>query len=199
MPAPPALHTVRISLPMQPENPRLLLMQSIGSNTQLCFHGAVEQECCTDSIPLDLPSPAEHTIMFPSLKPLRAVPINAKEGQLPPTETREGIDGSEVIAGSEIREGPSQCLCHYNSCSTCQSEQPHQMIANAMWSMLVGAGLPAKFWPYAFQHYLRFYNLILHAGQAHSPHEICSGPKPDLSQLCIFGCCVYAETSGQAG
>jgi hypothetical protein len=127
MPAPPALHTVRISLPMQPENPRLLLMQSIGSNTQVCLHGAIEQECCTDSIPLDLPSPAEHTITFPSLKPhgLRAVPINAKDGKVPTTETREGIDGSEVIAGSEIREGPSQHLCHCNSCSTCQSEQPH--------------------------------------------------------------------------
>jgi hypothetical protein len=138
--------------------------------------GAVEQECCTDSIPLDLPSPAEHTVTFPSLKlhGLQAVPINAKEGQVPPTETREGIDGSEMIAGSEIREGPSQRLCHCNSCSTCQSEQPHQMIANAMQSMLVGAGVPAKFWPYAFWHYLRVHNLILSAGQDHSPYEICS-------------------------
>jgi GAG-pre-integrase domain len=37
---------------------------------------------------------------------------------------------------------------------------PHQTIANAMQSMLVGAGLPAKFWPYDFRHYLRLYNLI---------------------------------------
>jgi hypothetical protein len=102
---------------MQPENPRLLLMQSIGSNTQVCFNGAVEQECCTDSISLDLPSPAEHTVTFPSLKlhGLQAVPINAKERQVPPTETREGIDGSDMIAGSEIREVPSQRLCHCNS------------------------------------------------------------------------------------
>jgi hypothetical protein len=89
--------------------------------------------------------------------------IDAREGQVHPKlsgtregiddhtiETREGIDESEMIAGSKIREGPSQCLCHCNSCSTCQSELPHQMIANAMQSMLVGAGLPAKFWPYAF-------------------------------------------------
>jgi hypothetical protein len=66
------------------------------------------------------------------------------------------------------------------------------MIANAMWDMLVGAGLPAKFWPYAFWHYLRLRNLILHAGQDHSPYEICSGQKPNLSRLCTFGCCVYA-------
>jgi hypothetical protein len=53
-------------------------------------------------------------------------------------------------------------------------EWPHQTIANAMQSMLVGAGLPAKFWPYAFWHYLRIYNLIPHAGKEQSPNEICS-------------------------
>jgi hypothetical protein len=70
-------------------------------------------------------------------------------------------------------------------------EQPHQTIANAMWSMLVGAGLPAKFWPYAFLHYLRLYNLIPHAGKEQSPYEICSSQTPDLSQyvwlLCLCG------------
>jgi hypothetical protein len=113
----PAPYDACTSVPMQPENPRLLLMQTIGSNNQVCFHGAVEQECCTDSIPIDLPSPAEHTVTFPSLKlhGLQAVPINAKEGQVPLTETREGIDGSDMTAGSKIREGPSQRLCHCNS------------------------------------------------------------------------------------
>jgi hypothetical protein len=61
-----------------------------------------------------------------------------------------------------------------------------------MRSMLVGAGLPAKFWPYAFQRYLRLYNLIPHAGKEQSPYEICGSQKPDLSRLRTFGCCVYA-------
>ena len=30
--------------------------------------------------------------------------------------------------------------------------------------MRVGAELAAKFWTYAFRHYLRMYNLIPHAG-----------------------------------
>jgi hypothetical protein len=71
-------------------------------------------------------------------------------------------------------------------------ERPHQTIANALRSMLVRAGFPAKFWPYAFRHYLQIYNLIPHAGAQQSPYEICSGNIPDLSRLHTFGCCVYA-------
>jgi hypothetical protein len=59
--------------------------------------------------------------------------------------------------------------------------------------MLVGAGLPAKFWPYAFRHYLWIYNLIPHAGAKQSPYEICTGNIPDISRLCTFGCRVYAN------
>jgi hypothetical protein len=70
-------------------------------------------------------------------------------------------------------------------------ERLHQTIANALRSMLVRAWLPAKFWPYAFRHYLQIYNLIPHAGAQQSPYEICTGNIPDLSRLCTFGCRVY--------
>jgi hypothetical protein len=69
---------------------------------------------------------------------------------------------------------------------------PHQTITNALQSMLVGAGLSAKFWPYAFRHYLQIYNMIRHAGAQQSPYKICSGNKPDLTRLRTFGCHVYA-------
>jgi hypothetical protein len=79
--APPALHTACISLPMQPGNPRLSLMEGIGSNIQpdgfspvspstahtwntgpcngmnnnfnytAKYKAAVEQECCSDTSP----------------------------------------------------------------------------------------------------------------------------------------------------
>jgi hypothetical protein len=80
---------------------------------------------------------------------------------------RSGHKVETIAAQSSSQNGPG--------------EQPHQTIANAMRSMLVGAGLPAKFWPYAFLHYLRLYNLIPHAGKEQSPYEICSSQKPDLS------------------
>jgi hypothetical protein len=62
--------------------------------------------------------------------------VDAREGQVHPKlsgtregiddhtiETREGIDGSEMIAGSEISEGPSQHLCHCNSGSTVEARE----------------------------------------------------------------------------
>jgi hypothetical protein len=71
-------------------------------------------------------------------------------------------------------------------------ERPHQTIANGMRTMLAGAALPMKFWPYAFHHFLRLYNTTVHANKDASPHELCSGSQPDLSLLRVFGCRVYA-------
>jgi len=58
--------------------------------------------------------------------------------------------------------------------------------------MLGGAALESKFWPYAFEHYLRLYNVTVHHSQSASPYTICMGNKPNLSLLWTFGCCVYA-------
>jgi hypothetical protein len=58
--------------------------------------------------------------------------------------------------------------------------------------MLAGAALPMKFWPYAFQHFLHIYNVTVHGDQDASPSELCSGSRPNLSLLRVFGCRVYA-------
>jgi hypothetical protein len=58
--------------------------------------------------------------------------------------------------------------------------------------MLAGAALPNKFWPYAFHHFLRIYNVTVHGDKKASPFELCSGRKPDFSLLRVFGCRVYA-------
>ena len=41
-------------------------------------------------------------------------------------------------------------------------ERPHQSIATALRTMLHGANLEPKYWPYAFHHYLRTYNCTPH-------------------------------------
>jgi hypothetical protein len=74
-------------------------------------------------------------------------------------------------------------------------ERPHRTLANAMRAMLTGSDLEPKFWPYAFQHYIRLYNMTTHGGHDKSPYEICSGRKPDLRHLRTFGCRVYARPS----
>ena len=71
-------------------------------------------------------------------------------------------------------------------------ERPHRTIGDAMRTMLRGADLPAKFWPYAFHHYLRIYNSVPHGDSDKSPIEKRTGVKPTLSYLRTFGCRVVA-------
>lgn len=74
-------------------------------------------------------------------------------------------------------------------------ERPHQTIGDALRAMLGGADLPAHFWPYAFHHHLRLYNVTVHGDNTKSPFEKCRGAKPLLSYLRTFGCRVYALPS----
>jgi hypothetical protein len=71
-------------------------------------------------------------------------------------------------------------------------ERPHRTIADGIRTMLAGASLQPKFWPYAFHHFLRLYNVTPHGTRTFSPVELCSGQKPDLSFLRVFGCRVFA-------
>ena len=71
-------------------------------------------------------------------------------------------------------------------------ERPHQTIADALCTMLAGANLPPKFWPYAFHHFLKLYNVTPHGDSDKSPYEIETGEKPNLRYLRVFGCRVYA-------
>ncbi len=74
-------------------------------------------------------------------------------------------------------------------------ERPHRTIAAQVRTMLYAAGLPPKFWPYALRYHEMIHNMIPHAGRDHSPHEICTGKRPDLRLLRIFGCRIYALPS----
>ena len=71
-------------------------------------------------------------------------------------------------------------------------ERPHQTISDAIRTMLAGADLAPKFWPYAFHHFLRLYNVTVHGTDTASPYEQMTGKKPDLSLLRVFGCRLYA-------
>ena len=71
-------------------------------------------------------------------------------------------------------------------------ERPHRTIKDALRSILDGAALPAKFWPYAFHHYIRLYNVVPHGDHSESPFTLCTGRAPDLRYLRTFGCRVTA-------
>jgi Reverse transcriptase (RNA-dependent DNA polymerase) len=77
------------------------------------------------------------------------------------------------------------------------AERPHQSIGNTMRALLEGSSLPAKFWPYAFYHFLRLSNCTVHDGKDRTPIELCTGKPPDLRTLRTFGCRVYVRPPGK--
>jgi len=70
-------------------------------------------------------------------------------------------------------------------------ERPHRTIGDAIRTMLAGANLEPRFWPFAFRHYLHLYNVIPHSQRSQSPYTCCTGKQPDLTLLRTFGCRVY--------
>jgi hypothetical protein len=72
-------------------------------------------------------------------------------------------------------------------------ERAHLNVANAIRAMLHGAALPAKFWPYAFHHFLRIKNATPSRGREMSPIEMTSGNKDNFSAFRTFGCRVWVR------
>ena len=61
---------------------------------------------------------------------------------------------------------------------------------------MIGAGLEAKFWPYAFMHVLQLCNAIPGSGQVDSPLKLSSSEKDNLKFLKSFGCRVWVRFPG---
>jgi Reverse transcriptase (RNA-dependent DNA polymerase) len=76
------------------------------------------------------------------------------------------------------------------------AERTHETIGNMMRSLLLGASLPKKFWPYAFSHCLFLMNRVLHDGKDAPPITLCSGERISLAGLRTFGCRVYVKLPG---
>ena len=78
-----------------------------------------------------------------------------------------------------------------SSASNGPGERPHRTIKNALRAMLSGAALEPKFWPHAFHHFLRLYNLVPHGSRSDSPYTLHTGKKPELAHLRVFGCRIF--------
>jgi len=73
-------------------------------------------------------------------------------------------------------------------------ERANQTMDKAIRAMLIGAGLPVKFWPYAFRHFLRIKNLALpQRDSMESAHQKLHGEKDNLSLLRTFGCRLWVK------
>ena len=76
-------------------------------------------------------------------------------------------------------------------------ERSHRTVANAIRAMLHGANLDARFWPYAFHHYIRIKNALASRGQSASPLTLSTGKVDDFSDFRTFGCRVWVRPPGR--
>ena len=76
-------------------------------------------------------------------------------------------------------------------------ERGHRTIADMMRSLLTGANLDPKFWPYAFYHSLRLSNAIPERHQALSPLELATRTRENFTNLKTFGCRVWVRPPGK--
>lgn len=76
-------------------------------------------------------------------------------------------------------------------------ERGHLVVANAIRSMLLGANLDIKFWPYAFHHWLRIDNSIPSKDQTTAPLTLATGKVDDFSAFRTFGCRVWVRPPGR--
>ena len=72
-------------------------------------------------------------------------------------------------------------------------ERAHRTIGNGIRSLLQGAGIDMRFWPYAFYHMIRISNAIPERNRTQSPLEMSTGTKEDFTHLRTFGCRVWVR------
>ena len=63
--------------------------------------------------------------------------------------------------------------------------------------MLLGGALAGKFWPYAFDLYLRIHNALPIQGTGNSPISRCTKHQDDFTNLQTFGCCTWVHPPGK--
>ena len=65
-------------------------------------------------------------------------------------------------------------------------ERYHRTLADTIRAMLIGANLPAHFWPYSLHHTVRLLNALPGSTQTESPLLIATGRKDDFTGLKTF-------------
>jgi hypothetical protein len=92
-------------------------------------------------------------------------------------------------------------LCPTGADSSHQNDpvgRSHQTIGDALRTLLTGANLEPRFWPYAFFFFLRIKNALPGKDDSYSYFErLYAGLKPDLNGLRTFGCRVWVRPPGK--
>ena len=76
------------------------------------------------------------------------------------------------------------------------AEQPHPTLGNVMWSMLTATNTSNAFCADALPHAVCIKSRMPHTAMTRSPHEKCTGRKPNLLHLHVFGSRVIVKNQG---
>ena len=77
------------------------------------------------------------------------------------------------------------------------TERPNRTFGNMMRCLLKSAELGPEFWSYALLHSVYLKNRLYHSAIKSTPYQKMTGVKPNLSNLRIFGCKLYARKTGR--
>ena len=79
------------------------------------------------------------------------------------------------------------------------AERPNETIGNTLRAMLIGAGLPDKYWSDALVHAIFVKNRLPHEAfnYTSTPYTELTGTRPNLEKLRIFGCPVTVHRPGR--
>ena len=75
-------------------------------------------------------------------------------------------------------------------------ERAHRTISQGIKTLLVGAGLDVRFWPYTYMHVLRICNALPCQKHNASPLFLATGKKDNFRNLRVFGCRVWVRPTG---
>ena len=120
----------------------------------------------------------------------------AKYGSTAPNRTVRFDNGKELGGCTEICDLFSKAgyvvekTAPASSSEIGQVERSHRTIADAVRTILFAADLPLKFWPYALRHFVFLHNALPTGDREIPPVTICTGKRPNLSLLRVFGCCI---------
>ena len=76
-------------------------------------------------------------------------------------------------------------------------ERAHLTVANGVCTLLDGASLSTRFWPFAFDHFLCLHNAFSSQTKTHSPIELVYGRRENFKRLRWFGCRVWVRPPGK--
>jgi hypothetical protein len=98
------------------------------------------------------------------------------------------VGGKEYKKLERLEGHPATYSAPYSPENNPISERGNRTLFDAARTLLIEAGLPTCFWPFAIKHVVYVRNRVRHAATGDSPYYMVTGDMPSLKNLKVFGC-----------